>query len=145
MDNNVFDIESLITDYKKSELKEYSKQQYLALQQATKKITELQEEIKHLQILLVSTTTLIQDNVEKIIVSPEEALIEHQINLLETQYRGTDKHLTLEDVKKLDLLIKNKKILQEQNKIIQGKSKPVVNAISYDELVKLAAENPDGQ
>ena len=136
--SDVIDISKMFVDYKKSELQEYSKQQYVALQAALKKIKDLEAEVAHLQELLIATTPL----VEKIIVSPEEALIENQIKLLEEQFRGKNQNLTLEETKILDLLLKNKKLLQEQDKTIQGKSKPVPKVSSFDDLLKIAA-TPD--
>lgn len=136
---DITDISIMFQDYKKAELEEYSKQLYSTLQQSVKRIKDLEAEVVHLQELLTSTSPL----VEQIIVTPEQALIDSQINLLEQQFRGKNQSLTLEETKILDLLLKNKKLLKEQAGDIQVKAKSVVpKVVEYADLLKIAA-TPD--
>lgn len=105
------------------ELSEYATAQFLALQSAVEKITELQKKVHHLEELLKSSQPIIGENsVERIIKSPELAIVEAQINLL-TQ-RALTRELQLEEVKTLDILIRNKQLLSDQPTTIPGESKP---------------------
>lgn len=120
-----------------SELQEYSNKQYTALQKAADKIKQQEDEIQHLRELLTNATPLMgQGPVEKRIITPEEAICEKQISLL--QERGMTKELTLEEVKRLDLLIKNLRL-------VQGKGPKTLEAISipknfnHIDLLKLAS------
>lgn len=116
----------------------YCNSQYIALQGATEKIKKLEEEITHLQQLLASTTQLLNDpNVSKIIKSPELAICEAQLEIL--QNRALQKELTLEEVKTLDLLVKNKRLLTGESTTIDGSSKKKkYNDVSDAELVAIA-------
>lgn len=102
------------------------KEQFIAQQHATigsliAKNKQLIIEIDHLKkLLLDSTSMLVEPKVERVILTAEEALIEGQIEILKSRAYT---ELTLEDVKKLDLLIKNKRLAKEQSTTIQGESK----------------------
>jgi hypothetical protein len=122
------------------ELKEYCDAQYIALQGAVEKIKKLEEEITHLQQILATTTELISSpKVEKIIKTPELAICEAQIDIL--QNRALQKELTLEEVKILDLLIKNKRLLTGEATTIEGEKKKIKNQYSEAELVALAKKD----
>lgn len=95
---------------------------------------KLQAEIEHLKILLSQ-----DDNVEKIILTPEECLLEHQIKLL--QEKGLSRELTLEETKKLDLFIKNKRLAKEQSTVISGEVKKIEKPDKY-KLLELASSKP---
>jgi hypothetical protein len=105
---------------------ESEKEQFISKQHETighlmSKNRKQLEEIEHLKKLLVESTSLLNEpKVEKIILTAEEALIEGQIEILKGR---SYTELTLEDVKKLDLLIKNKRLAKEQSTTIQGESK----------------------
>lgn len=106
-----------------------------------KQIKSLEDEIKHLKDLLSSTTPLIGDIAVPVIITPEEALIDGQISILEE--RGRMHELTLEETKKLDLFIKNKRLIKEQSTTIEGKSKPVKGSLTTKELAKIASSIKD--
>lgn len=74
----------------------------------------LTAEVERLKLLLAATNSALgqENEVLKIILTPEEALIEGQIEIL--QNRAINFELTLEDVKKLDLLLKNKNLIKSQ-------------------------------
>lgn len=135
------EIVTLSGTYKSSkELKEYCNAQYIALQGAVEKIKKLEEEITHLQQLLATTTELVTSpKVEKIIKTPELAIVEAQIEIL--QNRALQKELTLEEVKVLDLLIKNKRLLTGEATTIEGEKKKVKNQYTEAELVALAKKD----
>lgn len=117
------DIITLAGTFKsQKELQAYADAQYLALKGAHEKIKKLEEEVTHLQTMLAANTALIEDSrVERLIKTPELAIIEAQIQIL--QNRAMQKELTLEEVKTLDLLIKNKKLLSDEPTAINGSAK----------------------
>lgn len=132
------DITTLAGSFKSySELQMYCDQQFITLQKAAEKIKALETDNSHLKELLSSTTTLIapSNEVQKIILTPEEALCLSQINILEE--RGRDKELTLEETKKLDLFIKNLHMIRgSQPKTI--KAERPKSLLSNADLVTLA-------
>jgi DNA-binding transcriptional regulator/RsmH inhibitor MraZ len=101
------------------DLQEYCDSQFVAMRAAIEKIKSLQDEVTHLQQLLASTTPLISDeNTTRIIVTPEAALVDAQIQLL--QRAAMTRQMSLEEVKTLDLLIKNKRLLSGDPTTIDG-------------------------
>jgi hypothetical protein len=129
-----------IIDLHKEFKEEVEKQKFLEAQhktiiELTKRNKELESEIVQLKQLLI---TPVENKVEKIIVTPEQALIDGQIDLI--QNKGLFQELTLEDVKKLDLLIKNKQLLKKENpETIKGESKPAKMPIN--KLLEIASKN----
>lgn len=120
------DIIELFNDFKTNiEKEQFLVKQHVAITQLMHQNKQLQQEIEHLKALLAQSSSLLPalSPVEKIIMTPEEALIEHQIELIRN--RSFDRELTLEDTKKLDLLIKNKRLAKEQSTTIQGEFKKI--------------------
>jgi hypothetical protein len=110
------------------------KQQFVEKQQEliaclNVKIKEQQEEISHLKRMLITN-----NEVEKVILTPEEALIEDQILLI--QDRSYGKELSLEDVKKLDILLKAKKTIKDEKKTIKAESKTIT--FTNNDLLQIA-------
>lgn len=128
-----------------NELQVYSNQQFIALDKANKRMLEMEVEIAHLKELLTTTATLIQDNTAKVIVTPAEAIIKAQIDLL--QSRALNKELTLEEVKKLDLFIKNLRLIQGEATTIDGSKKLDRSNLTDAEILKIAhtKDEIDGQ
>lgn len=119
------------------ELKRYTEAQYFALESAASKIKSLEDEVKHLKELLSAMTPSLDDHqVERIIKSPELAICEKQIEFI--MLRALHHEMTLEDVKILDLLIKNKNLLSGQATTIDGAKKPQKKQISDADLIKIA-------
>jgi hypothetical protein len=138
------DVITLFKEFKS----DVEKQQFLESQQKTitllvKENKKLIAEVEHLKDLLANSTQLInfEPKVEKIIVTPEEALLDRQINLI--QQRGIDRELTLEDTKKLDLLLKNKNILKNHEKSIEVPTPKKQPNLSKQELIQIALQKKD--
>jgi hypothetical protein len=110
------------------EWKNFAEKQLLTIQFLQSANSELQKEISKLKDKMN-----FQGPVEKVIISPEQALLDDQILII--QQRAYLKELNLEDVKKLDILLKNKKILKDEAKLLEGKSKPA--QLSNEELLKI--------
>ncbi len=139
-------IVDLFNNFKSDKEKEEFIQMQVAMSvDLMKKVKALEEENGHLKQLLSGAVPLIGESsqeITKIIVTPEEALIDAQINILESRGRS-NYELTLEEVKKLDLLIKNKKIIKEDGKTIQAESKPVKGNFNIKDLAKIASLKKD--
>lgn len=118
------------------EKKQFVEAQHKTITDLQKKLKVQQEEIETLKKMLINSATA-EPLVEKMIITPGEFLIEEQINLI--YQRGLGSEITLEDTKKLDLLIKNQKILKDSKKDIKADSKPVNNKyLTSNELIQIA-------
>ena len=139
MADKVTDITSLFKAFKNDrEKQEFCESQFAISVSLQKQIQKLEEENKHLKHLLSSTTPLV--GAVPIILTPEEALIDGQIDILEE--RGRTHELSLEEVKKMDLLMKNKNILKQNNpKTID--IKPNKSGLNKKELLQIAASKKD--
>ena len=113
-----------------AEWKEFAEKQFLTINFLHGTIDQLKEEIAQLKKIPT------QGPVDKIIVSPERALLDEQIYMI--QQRSYAKELSLEDVKKLDLLLKNMKIIKEADAAIKTTSKKL--ELSSDELLKIVQD-----
>lgn len=128
----------------KAEKERFIQQQHNTILTLAAQKAQLEAEITHLKELLGSNTQLIESesSVSRVIVTPEEALIESQINIL--QNRSLGQELTLEDVKKLDLLLKNKNIIKSHDETIKADSKKVdKKSLSKAELIQIASSKQD--
>lgn len=123
---NVISFQDELEKKTKKEIIAYADAQYHALQSSIEKIQKYEAEIKHLQELLNS-------NVQSVIKSPEQATVEDQINRLAIV--GASRVLTAEEVKTLDILIKNKMLLNGQDSIIPAEAK---KKRSYPEAVLIS-------
>jgi hypothetical protein len=133
------DIVTIFNEYKSDvEKRKFLEAQHKTLTELLHKNSVLQDEVKHLKELLLATVPQVGDSrVEKVIITPEQALIDNQIAIL--QSKGLVDELNLEDVKKLDLLLKNKKIVKQEVETIKGESKKV--AVSNAQLLEILKNN----
>lgn len=97
------------------ELQKYADSLYLVAETAKEKIEQLEEKLKHSEDLLLST------QVTSIIKSQEQCMVENQIEKL--QETSNARQLTHEEVKTLDILIRNKLLLSGQPTTIAGDAK----------------------
>lgn len=134
-------IVEMFNDFKTEvEKQQFIEQQYKTIKSLMDKNKQLNEEVVHLKKLLLDSTsiTVQQHEVSRIIVTPEEALIESQLNMI--QGRAYLSELTLEDVKKLDLLLKNKRLNKEQSTTVQSESKTMdKDSYSATELMQIVS------
>ena len=120
------------------ELQEYADAQYLTLQNTLATIKDQEQEIAHLKELLVATTKIVDDHTQRIIKTPAECACEEQIERI--QKDSMVRTLALDEVKKLDLLIKNLRLLKGDSTIINGESKKRENQeISIKSLMEIAS------
>ena len=144
MSDDVCDIITLAGRFTtNTELREYANKQFIALSKAAEKISRLESEVESLKRQLVYANDQIPTNVAPVIVTPEQDICERQIAVLQAAVlKGAV--LTLEEVKILDLLIKNKRLAKEQPTVIDGKPKLDRNNISDAQLLTIAASQPPG-
>jgi hypothetical protein len=120
-----------LTNFKsKIEWQQFAEAQFKVIQELQAKNAKLEEQVKHLESLLSAPLHPVQ----KVVVSAAETLIETQIEKLQVKNLGQE--MSLEDVKILDLLLKNKFLLQkEQPKTIETSSLP---QLSTEQLISIA-------
>jgi len=97
-------------------------------EQLKKRILDLQK-----RVLSLTRNQLITE------VSTEEVICIEQIERLKT--KSAERELTLEEVKRLDLLVKNLKLVREESTIVV--SGPRADDLSEAELVQIATQTED--
>lgn len=120
-----------------TELQQYCDAQYITLQKAYERIQRLEGELTHLKSVLASTP--LTDNPVQIITSDEQSICEMEIQRLKET--AMQRGLTLEETKRLDLLVKNLFLSKEQRKDLNVPFKNLSN-ISRDTLIEIASQ-PD--
>lgn len=115
------------------ELKEYCDNQFKLIGDLNRKVARLEEENEHLKQLLQQTVPVIAP----LDVTNEQAICELQLERLKRA--ALDRELTLEETKKMDLLIKNLYLAKGQSTaIINAQYKKVESEISDAQLVDIA-------
>lgn len=103
-----------------------------------KKLQEKDAEISHLKNLLLGGNLPIFGNEGLVAATPEEQLIQVQIKKI--QESSMLRELSLDEVKRFDLLMKNKNLIQERPTEINGRQKTAAKPKTKEELVGLAAK-----
>lgn len=129
----------LFNDFKtEAERQAYLNKQFETISMLLQENTSLKAEVEHLKHLLNASVPSLEPQVEQIIVSREEALVDAQIFMLQQVYMKSE--MSLDDTKKLDLLLKNKKIFRDEKGLLSGKpAKKPRSLLSKDQLLTLAA------
>lgn len=120
------------------ELQTYCNKQYQALGEAANRIKQLEQEIEHVKHLLITQSALVTFTD----ITLEEKICLAQIAILESRCAG--KELTLEEIKKFDLLVKNLQIIRENNPKTLDVT-PTKSELTPKELTNLAAQNIEGE
>jgi hypothetical protein len=122
------------------ELQEYCDAQFAVAQALAKENEKLKAEIEHLKSLLAGATPLLKPEVEqpapKLQVSTEQAILEMQIEKMRQD--AMVRQLTLEETKRLDLLIKNLHLVKGQATQITENKLPF--NISETDLLRIATQ-----
>lgn len=122
-------------------MKEYSDAQYRTLVVLQKENHQLKEEITHLKELLAASSPLISSPTVKIDLPPEQIICEIQINML--QDKAKDRELTLEETKRMEILIKSLYLIKERAQAeIKASFMTLPDAATIENLSKIAA-TPD--
>lgn len=110
---------------KNQELVQGNEAQYKLIVSLKRENEELKEKIKHLEQLLLKGPHQI---------SSEELICMEQIETLKAN--SAKRELTLEEIKKLDLLVKNLRLIREQSTQVIDVS---TEGLSDDELLKIVS------
>lgn len=135
--SNVVSISTLAGEFSSIiELQEYCNAQYAALNNSLSRIKEMEAEIEHLKTLIGDSAQLVEKKPE-LEVSAEQAICEMQIQRL--QKAALQRELSLEETKRLDLLIKNLYLSKGQATQI---NKTTFNPSGYSDmdLMKIAQQ-----
>lgn len=101
-----------------------------------KQLEQKNQEIHHLQDMLSKMTPVIGE-ATPIIPTDEEIIAEFQLKALKSAAMSRD--LTLDEVKRYDLLVKNKRLAQGNATTIDGAVKKLPKNISNAELIQIAS------
>jgi predicted nucleotidyltransferase component of viral defense system len=135
--SNVIDINELRKKAesisKPKDLKAFIEAQHELIGKLQRDLIFLQDKLKDAERLLLSAPKT------QLSVSPEEMICIEQIEMLRNRSYGRE--LSLDEVKRLDLLVKNLRLIREQ-------STQVLNTTAYehikeDELLSIAAKSED--
>lgn len=118
-----------------SELEEYSNSQYLTINTLQLKITQLTDEISHLKKVL-STAKLVD---EAVVIHPEPSTVICEMEINRLKEISFQRGLTLEETKRLDLLVKNLLLSKEQKKDVSTSFRNL-SGLSKDSLMQIASQ-----
>jgi hypothetical protein len=121
----------------KQEWEQYAEQQHKHIEQTKKQIEILVEKNKQLEMLLM-------DRYNKSLVTeldPAEVICIQQISRLETL--SAERQLTLEEVKRLDLLVKNLHLIRDESTIVISNKKS--DNLKEAELVAIVRGNSESK
>lgn len=119
---------------KLKDLKEYSLAQYATIESLKKENDSLQEKIAHLESLLINSKQRAMP------LSDEEIICIEQINVIKT--KSSLRELSLDEVKRLDLLIKNLRLIRQQStQVIESVD---YNSLKEDDLVRAITTSTSG-
>jgi len=122
------------------DLQKYCDNQYIVIQKQQEKIKKLEEDLAHTKILISQTIPILENPLTIKDVSTEQLICEIQIKKFERA--ALDRELTLEETKRLDLLIKNLHLVKAENKKSIPSEFQKLADISEAELI-LIASKPD--
>lgn len=114
-------IEKLTDD--NTRLKREARASMITIEKLLKNIQELKEKIKHLEGLVAQKVPIITtpvDKIQRLDITPEESIAEVQLARL--REIALQRQLTLEETRIYDLLVKNKRLSQDQATINLGKT-----------------------
>lgn len=95
-----------------------------------------EEEISHLKAMLGKTVPVIGENPIAINITDEELIADIQLRKLKEQARSRE--LTLDEIRKFDLLVKNKRLAQGNATEIEGRSLP--KQLPKNQLLQIASK-----
>lgn len=123
-----------------SDLQAYANKQFIALKQARDLIQKLQAEVTHLKELL-SSNSYQGSQPELIIKSTEQSICEVQIEKLRES--AMERPLTLEETKRLDLLVKNLLLCKGAHQNIKTDYSILPKGLTSEKLLSIASASED--
>lgn len=121
---------SLVEKTEKKDLTEFATKQQEVIEQMAFKIKELVEKNTHLENLLMS----ISNGGDVKAISPEELICLEQIQILKS--KSSERELSLDETKRLDLFIKNLKLIRSE--VTQVIDSPNLEGLTASELIAIA-------
>jgi hypothetical protein len=118
----VLDIDQFIKEAKKKELQEFTEKQLVTITKLQEENNFLKQKLGHLERMLVE---LEQRKVSFNNMQDEELICIEQIQVL--KQKSSSRELSLDEAKRLDLFIKNLRLIREQ-------STEVINSADYRDL-----------
>lgn len=116
------------------ELEKINTEQYKIIQKLGEELAIREHKLKHLEKLLMQTNPIVIE------VSAEEEICELQIERLRNAAQTRD--LTLEEARRLDIFIRNKRLAQDQSTInIEAKKAEITDA----QLLQIAESKRDDE
>ncbi len=100
------------------------------------------DEIRHLKELLNGSGVTIIGQASKILMTDEEVIAEKQLGRLRTL--SMERDLTLDEVKRFDLLVKNKRLAQGKSTTIESKPVGLPKDLSDSQLIQIASKKIEG-
>lgn len=132
--NNIISIDELRKQFNQKmsleEWQHFASVQNTLLEKLNNEIQNLKTKNAHLEKLLVQSSNLVSP------LPPEEIICIQQISYLEEQ--SMKRQLTLEEVKRLDLLVKNLKLIREESTVVINKPS---DQLKEADLVAIATSN----
>ena len=120
-------------------LQAYCDAQFQLIEQLRDSNAKLEAEVAHLKTLITDTVPVLSKDVVKIEVPLEQAICEMQIAKL--QRTAMDRDLTLEETKRLDLLIKNLYLAKGQSTAIIADYSKLPPNVSEAALIEIARDS----
>jgi hypothetical protein len=121
-------------------LTQISSQHFLLLETLQKENEDLKFQVGHLKELLTSTAPLIGGDVSIIEVPQEQAICEIQLRMLNEKAHGRE--LTLEETKRLEILVKSLYLIKErQGSAIPTEFANIPKHLSLEDLGSIASTN----
>ena len=115
--SDIISMQDALSKMKAKELKEYTAAQFKLVETLRNENQMLKEKVAHLEQLLTTATPIMQTD--------EEIICMEQIAILKN--RSSGRELSLDEVKRLDLLIKNLRLIREQ-------STQVIDSVDYSNM-----------
>lgn len=135
--SNIISLDELRKQFSKAasleEWKQFAESQNDLIESYQKQLDILKQKNHQLEIILDNKHPLITE------LSSEEDICVHQIARLHTL--SNERQLTLEEVKRFDLLVKNLKLIREESTIILNSRKP--ESLKESDLVAIATQSDD--
>jgi len=136
--NEVVDISTLRKEFeqktKAKDLKEFAQAQHQLIEKLNNELSVAREKNSHLEMMLKD----LAQNIRVTQVSPEEMVCVEQINLL--RQKSASRDLTLEEAKKLDIFVRNLKLIRDESTIIINSVDS--SGVKEAELVAIARGQP---
>lgn len=137
--SNLISIEELRKEFQQKtkikDLKAFAEQQQAVIESLLFQNKNLLDKVSHLENMLLS----LQKSSVVMSISAEEMICIEQIEVLKSKSNGRE--LSLDEVKRLDLLIKNLRLIREQStQVIETKD---YSDVLEDDLVAIATKTDD--